>query len=50
LLIPINTEFASGNHWLLGVLVRQEEARYFLVIFNSGAGGEIGVELSARLQ
>jgi Ulp1 family protease len=32
------------------VLIRQEEGKYSLVIFNSGAGGEIGIELMARLQ
>ena len=35
LLIPVNTENASGSHWLLALLIHKE-GKYFLKIFNSG--------------
>jgi hypothetical protein len=49
LIIPLNTEFGSGSHWLLGLLVNRHK-KYSLVVFDSGSGGDIGKELCIRLQ
>jgi Ulp1 family protease len=49
LLIPLNTEYCSGNHWLLGLLIR-EDHDYTLLVFDSGPGSSIGLDLCKRLQ
>lgn len=41
LLIPLNTENSSGSHWLLGLVIREED-HFTLTIFDSGSSYQVG--------